>query len=589
MTRSARAAFVAALLVVCFAVQCALFVRANSQTYDEALTLTSGAILLRGGPDLNAEHPPLARLLAALPMHLRGWTREGAIALPPRVDGFTFARHYLFEHACGHEALLVSARAPMVLVAIALVILVGATAWRRFGPAAGVVAFGLAAFDPNLVAHGSIAGHDGVLAFASALAFFALSELFARPRAGALVALGLALGVALASKFSGIALVIAVMVAMASEALLVGAVPALFFGDDAPPSDRRRAVTAAALNALVAFGIALFVVRAVYAVTGRGMGAWFAGVSAQLAHQAAGHPAYFMGAIVRGGSPAYFPVAIAAKMPLLTLALALAGAFASVRAAVRAPVAARRDELRAAVLPFVVPAALLFTLLLFVRVNIGVRYALPIWPLAIVLAARAASLLPTAEPKRVRVRAVLGVALALHVVSAVRIAPHDLAFFSDAVGAERGARLLSDSNLDWGQDLKTLAAWQREARPARLVVAYFGSASIAAYGIRYQPAPPGSPHPAEPPPPPYEDPSGRGDYLAVSAMTREGVFFGDPGVYAWLDGRTPVARLGRSIEVFDITHDAAAHRELARLYRRFGPVSLAGDEEARAAAVDTGR
>ena len=50
------------------------------------------------------------------------------------------------------------------------------------------------------------------------------------------------------------------------------------------------------------------------------------------------------------------------------------------------------------------------------------------------------------------------------------------------------------------------------------------------------------------------------------------------------DGRTPVARLGHSIEVFDITGDADAHRALARLYRRFGRPDLATTEEARVEA-----
>ncbi len=582
MSVVARARWLAAALVLVFAVQCVFFVRANSQAYDEALTLTSGALLLRGGPDINAEHPPLARLVTALPMHLLGWTRDGALTLPPRADGFTFARHYLYEHARGYEALLLAARAPMVIVAIALVALIGAFAWRRFGPRAGLLALFLAALDPNLVAHGSIAGHDGMLAFATAATFFAVSELFAAPSARALVFVGLGVGVALVTKFSGLAIGLVAMTVLLAEAALGGAVPALVIGDGAAPRDRKRALVAAAANALVASALALLVVRVTYAVIGRGFGAFFGGVRAQLAHQDAGHAAFFLGQITRGGSPLYFPVAIAAKMPPLTLGLALVGSTLAVMRAVRARDEARRDVLRHEILPLVLPLVLLFAFLLSVRVNIGARYALPLWPLAIVIASSVVNALPPLGARGALLALLL---LGQHAAAAARIAPHDLAFFSDVVGGpERGARLLGDSNIDWGQDLKTLARWQTATRPRRLVLAYFGSAAIAPYGVRYQPAPSGAPHAAEAPPPPYEDDGGRGDYLAVSMMTRAGVYFGDRSVYAWLDGRTPVARLGHSIEVFDITGDADAHRALARLYRRFGRPDLATTEEARVEA-----
>ena len=55
--------------------------------------------------------------------------------------------------------------------------------------------------------------------------------------------------------------------------------------------------------------------------------------------------------------------------------------------------------------------------------------------------------------------------------AAVRIAPHNLAFFSDAVGGPgRGHRYLADSNLDWGQDIRTLYS----GFPVDLFVLLFG-------------------------------------------------------------------------------------------------------------------
>jgi hypothetical protein len=65
-------------------------------------------------------------------------------------------------------------------------------------------------------------------------------------------------------------------------------------------------------------------------------------------------------------------------------------------------------------------------------------------------------------------------------------------------------------------------------------------------------------------------------------MNLQGVFFGDTAAYGWLAARRPVAVLGYSISVYDITDDPAAHGALARMYERFGPKELAAAERARA-------
>jgi len=288
-----------------------------------------------------------------------------------------------------------------------------------------------------------------------------------------------------------------------------------------------------------------------------GWAAYLAGTRAQLEHQQQGHAAFFLGELSRTGWIAYFPVALLMKLPPLTLLLAIASL-----------VTLRRGGAWDAAVPVaVVPLALMLALLLFARIDIGVRYALPLWPLIIVCAARAATLPWTSgRPGKI----ILGLALVYHVTAAVRIAPHDLAFFSDlAGGPSRGAGYLSDSNLDWGQDISTLARWLTTVeRPRRLYLAYFGTADPRAYGVRYRPAPNSCPHPAPWMPEPEPD-SGR-ELLAVSVMNLQGVYFNDRDAYGWLASRQPVAVLGYSIAVYDITEDAAAHTALDRMYERYG-------------------
>ncbi len=62
--------------------------------------------------------------------------------------------------------------------------------------------------------------------------------------------------------------------------------------------------------------------------------------------------------------------------------------------------------------------------------------------------------------------------------------PHHLAYFNEiAGGPANGYRHLVDSNLDWGQDLKRLAAWATRAGSPPLKLSYFGSADPAYYGL----------------------------------------------------------------------------------------------------------
>ena len=121
------------------------------------------------------------------------------------------------------------------------------------------------------------------------------------------------------------------------------------------------------------------------------------------------------------------------------------------------------------------------------NLNLGIRYLLPIYPLLIILVGRA---LTREWPGRGRGWA-KGLVVALVVWAAAegaRYAPNYLAYFNQlAGGPSRGGRVLADSNLDWGQDLPQLAAWQRahpEAAP--LHFAYFGPADITRYGVHAQ-------------------------------------------------------------------------------------------------------
>ena len=116
--------------------------------------------------------------------------------------------------------------------------------------------------------------------------------------------------------------------------------------------------------------------------------------------------------------------------------------------------------------------------------NPGIRRVLAALPFLLCFAG-----LAFAAPRPRWVTVVAALLLAGSAVEAVRAWPHHLAYLNDAVGGSRaGPRITDESNVDWGQELPRLAAWQREHAPDEaLRLLYFGSAEPAAYGVRAEP------------------------------------------------------------------------------------------------------
>ena len=76
------------------------------------------------------------------------------------------------------------------------------------------------------------------------------------------------------------------------------------------------------------------------------------------------------------------------------------------------------------------------------------------------------------------------------------------------------------------------------------------------------------------------------ELLAISVNSLQAVHFEDKNLYRWLYARQPLAKIGYSIYVYDLTGDAEAHLRLAEVYLKAGPRSLALPELRRVLALD---
>jgi hypothetical protein len=135
---------------------------------------------------------------------------------------------------------------------------------------------------------------------------------------------------------------------------------------------------------------------------------------------------------------------------------------------------------------------------------------------------------------------VLAVLLAgWQVASSFRSHPDYLAYFNEL--APRPERILVDSDLDWGQDLKRLADTLRARDIREVSIAYNGSADLSRHGL-----------PITRELVPFRPTSG---WIAISLFCLKMGKIGTrtPDEFAWLERFEPVARVGSSIRLYHLT------------------------------------
>ncbi|MBK9087528.1 MAG: glycosyltransferase family 39 protein [Holophagales bacterium] len=463
----------------------------DSATADEGIHLFAGAEYVENGTFwMNLEHPPLMKALAGLslkPLRLTppagGNSREGT----PHND---YSRFLYFNRVPAHE-ILRAARRPFPLVFGLLIVVVWATARTLAGPGAGLLAAGLIALDPGFVAHASIV-HTDVGAALTMTAALVLALAAARRNSLALWAVsGLALGVALATKFSAVLLL-----------PLFAAVPLLALLSEGERRTVRSAATKA-LGVVTAGVIALGLLAAIYVVSmrampegkpsecvarflaGRGaspqavdryarlslalpsLGHWAAGLKgvALLSEEGRENVNFFHGEISRYGFPAYFPASFVLKSTPAFLLLLVA-----------ALVLGRRELATYWVGSLLLAASFYFAIAMTSSFNIGVRHLFPVYPL---LAISGAVVLARRLPVRRFAPVVAGLVLSTG-FSLASAHPLELGYFNFILGGpERGAAWFADSNVDWGQDMKRLGDDLRDTgtEAETTVVAYSGLAT----------------------------------------------------------------------------------------------------------------
>jgi 4-amino-4-deoxy-L-arabinose transferase-like glycosyltransferase len=564
-------AAVAAALFLILACQLWLSVARLSQTVDEGAHLYAGYQYWKARDyGLNPEHPPLLKFIAAvplLPMQLQ--QPHPPTTFSSKAEEYIGGAQLLYGNDA--ERILLRARMAASVLSFFLAACIFAAGYEMFGAMTALLALLLCVFEPNLLAHGALVTTDMAATSTIFAAVYALYRYVKKPTIARMLVLGLALGVAAVAKFSAVALLPILVVCLLAETLRERLQKVA--SPEHPPlaTFLRRS-----LGCLVAVLMAWFVIwgsygfryvarpgslqllptLAQYAV--QLQSAWQAHFILWLAKHHLLPEAYLYGLVDMqvfgshmssflfgkarpGPALPYFPMAFLMKSTLPVLLLVAALPFLRFR----------RGRPWREILFLAIPAVVFMGMSLLAAQNIGVRHILPVFPFVLLLAALAASTL--AQHSRAGAYAVAALLL-LHVVSSVRTFPNYIAYGNEAIGgSSRTYRVLSDSNVDWGQGLIEVRSYLKSNHVTDCWFVALGGETFSHtsyYQIPCKPLPSsfekvvGAPLPVIP-----ETVHGT---LLVSGTEASGIFTG-PGPlnpYGELLWRTPDAVIGSCILVF---------------------------------------
>jgi len=549
-----RSVAVLTLLALLACALCISTYRIFGNFWDEPEHIAAGLVLIDRGEYLyDNQHPPLARLAAAIGPYLAGARFRG----DPNPNGEAQGRDLLYHSTASYEQLLTLARLGMLPF---LLVLLGATwSWMRHwhGDAAALLAVLFLVSSPVILGHAAVVALDVPVTALTVASLYLLLRWFETPSVPRGLGLGLSVGLAVATKMSAVP-----FIGIAAATLILLRLGML----RASPLRRpiRSQLLRRAGSGALALALALLLVVGVYGgklvyLTTPDMApskalnfiAGSRGLLHDLAYRFAarvplplgfqmvplnflgvewhnenGHPSFLLGQIANRGWWYFYIVALTFKTTVPLLLLGLPGlALLAIRG------------VRETNLYLLAPSACFVSILIFCcvysHINIGVRHVLIAYPLL----AMGAGYATVAAWNRWRWRAARAALIGLTLWQASTLVyayPDYLAYFN-AMAGEHPERILVDSDLDWGgQDLRRLERVLAARHVTQLSIGYKGTADLSLEAL-----------------PPYTLLAPNQPVKGWVAITMLTLQENQPG-YGWLLQYRPLQRVGKSFDLYYI-------------------------------------
>lgn len=454
----------------------------NSPTADEPGHLASGVTQWRDGNfAYNTPHPPLTKLLAAIPVLFQSNTMvRFANDAGKKFSDLNAANDFLYRSenpAERSQFFTFLGRLPMILFWLAMVIVTSLWARKRWGAFAGLIAAGALVFDPNLIGHGNLINTDVPLAAGFIATIWALDRYLGAVTRKNLVILVVIFALTQLTKFSAVIL----------WPLVIGLGLLRMILNKKMFSWKHWLTMSTSL-----IGGTAFIIWAAYGLQFTKVnissswnrpthyfkkivdfpipaGNYFQGLYETIKHNKFGHNAVLFGEVESHGRLEYFPIALATKTPAITLGLLLLWTLWSIKPLLEKVRSHRVRSFDA--LLFGLPPLIFFLSAMNSNLNLGIRHIFPVWPF---IALAIASLVTVTTKRWWKI--VLGTSIGGLAITLAFAWPNTIAYFNAfAGGSANGHNVLQGSNYDWGQDAWRLRDFIAQEKFTEYSVELFGS------------------------------------------------------------------------------------------------------------------
>ncbi len=585
------------MLVVMFSVM--LFSSlGDSAIFDEVAHIPAGytSLVFKDGR-INPEHPPLLKDLAAFPLLFLNlhfdknqpfWTQQDVNerqwdagnyllygAGPPRLSPRSDQVGAGGEAGNNPDQILFWARLPLIILSIIFGWMLFLWVRKLYGDEAGLITLFLYATSPTILAHSRFVTTDVGAAFGFFLGIVFFLKFLERRDWKSLIITGIVFGIINLFKFS--------MPLLVPVYLILG-ILWVYLEKTSYLKFIRQLILIGVIGLAVIFTVYIWqvwnypqaqeVADVKYILAGykmpilaqadmwlvehqitRPLGHYVFGFLMVARRTAGGNTAYFEGEVSSKGWLRYFPTLLLVKEQLGLFILAIA-------ALIFMLLKIKRDSFKKERIKnwmrdnIAIVAAIVFIIIYWAAsmanpLNIGVRHILPTLPFFYFLIAVGISKWPRNLFKYVFLSAV-GIWMVLEMAFAY---PYFLSYYNKLGGGlQNGYKIATDSNYDWGQDLKRLRDWVNQNNVPKIYLDYFGGGSPQYYlGDKFIPwwsargIPPLAPTEASEP-----------TYFAVSLNSLAGnqanpigdIKIKSEDTYSWLKNKTPVSRGGSSILIY---------------------------------------
>ncbi|MEY2986475.1 MAG: hypothetical protein RJB24_704 [Candidatus Parcubacteria bacterium] len=494
----------------------------DSLTVDESPHIAAGySYVVEGDYRLNPEHPPLLKLLSGISIWVGDKLTNQNIYFPNNIPAWTdrvnaqWDMGYAFLFNSGNDAntIIWWARLPTIIVLLlGLPYIIYSVFYHTKNKSIALISGILYAFSPNVIAHGRLVTTDLI----ASLSFLIVIDIWIRYLQNQSVKnifyLILAIAFAFLSKFSTILLL---------PLLVLTGFGYIIIKDWGDKKVVKRSLILIRDFIIIALGV-FVVTNLVYFITMRNMsietqlqlvqesfpqdnqisevtkqtlssiiqfpglqyfGQYLLGQAMVVQRVGGGNTTFLLGKFTNQSFIEYFPLTYLLKENLVIILSLFSTLLASILI-IPIKLKSKGKKWRSSILNnwYIINIAIMILIYWFISIrgnlNLGIRHILPAVMLTYIIIAF--GIVKTLIQLRFS-KVLLSVFLIWYIAATTLVYPSYISNLNILAGQNQGYQIFTDSNLDWGQDLKRLNDWTKEKNIDTLYIDYFGTADVQYY------------------------------------------------------------------------------------------------------------